>query len=480
MGVTLRNQLEISVNDATAGIELGRRLIEPDAESGGVIDLPTTGSCIVDLDADIGLRRNHPSGIFGVFENTHPGYPSQEIAAGVVLVPRDLRRVGDEPQPHPRLVSRPIVLVAGAPGTWRSQTFLRVEQQACAIVEGHGVMDRPPVARDELGLLEIEFLLVAERKNDGAVVIVALRGEMNGLRQREHKIRRTRALPFVRVVEHEWRRRVGWISSRAAFVHPTAEKFDLLRLQCQVVLERNPPGHRPGRHEPISCVGLDVGRPLHRMVERHERERRHISRMVAPLTVLLEERLDVAIELNSAMFDNHPASGLQRAADWGGLLDGNGLAGHHGSDRIGEIGGVSLWLPHEPARIAVVDQAGVSQHPVSIEHKHLRCGCCPKVGSGSFIWIEKHSAGDLRLSGESIDLVNIRRVADHRDECHALRAKAVHEVVEHRHTLIRDRAVEVEKSHNRCPAAFSRRQRPLFARRVTEPNWRHNPSGSTP
>jgi hypothetical protein len=79
------------------------------------------------------------------------------------------------------------------------------------------------------------------------------------------------------------------------------------------------------------------------------------------------------------------------------------------------------------------------------------------VGRGSFIWIEKHSAGDLRLSGKSIDLVNIRRVADHRDECHALCAKAVREVIEHRHTLIRDRAVEVEESDNRCLAAFSRR-----------------------
>lgn len=216
------------------------------------------------------------------------------------------------------------------------------------------------------------------------------------------------------------------------------------------------------------------------MVERHEREWRHISRMVTPLAVLLEERLDVAMKLNSAMLDNHPASGLQRAADRGRLLDGHVLASHDGGDRIGEIGGVGLGLPHEPTRIAVVDQTGVPQHPVAIEHKHLRRGRRPKVGRSSFVGIEKHPAGDLRLSGEPIDLGSIRRVADHRDECHALRAKAVREVVEHRHALIRDRAVEVEKSHNRCPAAFSRRQRPLFARRVTKPNRRHNPSGSTP
>ena len=53
------------------------------------------------------------------------------------------------------------------------------------------MMDRSPVSRDELGLLEVEFLLVAQGKNDGAVVVLALGGEMNGLRHLEHEVWRT-------------------------------------------------------------------------------------------------------------------------------------------------------------------------------------------------------------------------------------------------------------------------------------------------
>ena len=97
------------------------------------------------------------------------------------------------------------------------------------------MVDRPPVSRDELGLFEIEFLLVAQGKYDGAVVVLALGGEMNGFRQLEHEVWRTGVVPFVRVVKHERRGRVGRISPGAAFVHPAADEFDFRGLEGKIV-----------------------------------------------------------------------------------------------------------------------------------------------------------------------------------------------------------------------------------------------------
>ena len=191
MGVTLRDQPEIGVNHAARGIEPGRLLVEPDAESGGIIDLRPACSRVVDLDADIGLRRNHPPSFVWVFKSPHPGHPSHEIAAGVVSVPCDFRWVGDEAKPHPRLVSRPIILITGAARVRCSQPFLCVDQKAGAIVEGQCMVDCPPISRDELGLLDVEFLLVAQGKYNGAVVVLALGGEMNGFRHLEHEVWRT-------------------------------------------------------------------------------------------------------------------------------------------------------------------------------------------------------------------------------------------------------------------------------------------------
>jgi len=217
---------------------------------------------------------------------------------------------------------------------------------------------------------------------------------------------------------------------------PTADAFDFLRLEGQVVFKRNPTGYGPRWHQSIRGVALDVSRPLHRMIERHEREGGHVSRMVAPLAVLLKEGLDVAMKLDAAVFDDRSRGELQRTADRGGLLDGHVLAGHDGGDRIGEILGVGLGLPHEPARVQVVDKPRVSQHPVAIDHEHLRCGRRPKVGRGSFVGIEKHPAGDLRLGGDPIDLDGIRCVADHRDERHALRPEAFSKRIERRQGVV--------------------------------------------
>jgi len=67
------------------------------------------------------------------------------------------------------------------------------------------MVNRALIARDELGPLEVEVLFVARVKHDGAVVLIALGGEMGGLRQREHEIGLAGVEPFVRVIEHERR-----------------------------------------------------------------------------------------------------------------------------------------------------------------------------------------------------------------------------------------------------------------------------------
>ena len=91
------------------------------------------------------------------------------------------------------------------------------------------------------------------------------------------------------------------------------------------------------------------------MVERYEREWRHVSGMVTSLAVLLEERFDVAMKLDAAVLDNRSVGGFQRAADRGRLLERDGPTSHDGGDRIGEIGGVGLRLADEPTRVLVVD-----------------------------------------------------------------------------------------------------------------------------
>ena len=77
--------------------------------------------------------------------------------------------------------------------------------------------------------------------------------------------------------------------------------------------------------------------------------------MVTSLAVLLEERFDVAMKLDTAVLDNRSVGGLQRAADRGCFLDRNGPTSHDGGDRISEIGGVGLRLTDEPTRVLVVD-----------------------------------------------------------------------------------------------------------------------------
>ena len=60
------------------------------------------------------------------------------------------------------------------------------------------------VAGNELGLPDILFLLVAQRKNHRAVVILTPGGQMEGLWQFQNQVGRVGVIPFLPRPEDEW------------------------------------------------------------------------------------------------------------------------------------------------------------------------------------------------------------------------------------------------------------------------------------
>jgi hypothetical protein len=135
-----------------------------------------------------------------------------------------------------------------------------------------------------------------------------------------------------------------------------------------------PRGHPPGTDE-----FLDVISPVDSILEGQQGEGSHIIRMVAALTMLMQQWLHMLVESDDPSIQNRLAGARDGATDSPGVSRVHGATGQHLVKAALQVLHGRSRKAGGPVGVLVIDRADVADNLLFVDNEGLRGNCGAKM-----------------------------------------------------------------------------------------------------